>query len=511
MSSTKHMIWLLCAGLAGCLLILVATSRYGAGVSPDSVVYLAVAENLLEGRGATHYTGEPRTLQPPLYSAVLAVLAAGEGARLEGAARVLNAALFGLILMMTGRLAYRFTRSWPMAWACAAVIAVTRPLQDAAVMAWSEPLFIFLTLLFLWGLDVYSRAPSNRLVLFLALIAAAATLTRYIGVTLIGTGVIGLFLLADGSLKRRVLQSVFFAIPATAPLLVWWIRNYSLSGTFMGQVLPSQTSFTQNLLLFGEALWASVFPLGVVSRIPSALTGGLCALIILGYALALGRRVLRAPYKLAGAQHVAAIFAGLYSALLVYTSTTTLYDAINVRLISPMFVPAVLWVGLLVHEHSFGRMRRLVTVSVIGLCVVALSVSALFIARYVQAGVPGYNHERWREGDLVAQLLAGDGPDAEVLYTNDPGALYYFAGRSAVPVPHRESLDPDQPVRDAQDWVGRWPEQDGGLLVWFEQASALRQFTREEVMSMADVEILQHYEDGFIARISRLGAGVPSH
>ena len=48
--------WAIVAGLtvAAVALVLVNTSRYGAGISPDSTSYVAAARNLLAGRG---YTG----------------------------------------------------------------------------------------------------------------------------------------------------------------------------------------------------------------------------------------------------------------------------------------------------------------------------------------------------------------------------------------------------------------------------------------------------------------------
>ncbi len=55
------------AGIAGVLLCLVCTSRYGVGVSPDSANYLSAARSLLSGTGFRYCDGGIYTHWPPLF------------------------------------------------------------------------------------------------------------------------------------------------------------------------------------------------------------------------------------------------------------------------------------------------------------------------------------------------------------------------------------------------------------------------------------------------------------
>ncbi len=64
---------LLAAGLCGFFLIIIATSRHGAGISPDSVNYIQCARSIAVGNGITNVFGEPFVTWPPLFSAILAV------------------------------------------------------------------------------------------------------------------------------------------------------------------------------------------------------------------------------------------------------------------------------------------------------------------------------------------------------------------------------------------------------------------------------------------------------
>ena len=67
MLSTKYKLALVFFALLGVILVFLSTSRYGAGLSPDSVGYISIARNLITGAGFTSYDGSPLIVQPPLF------------------------------------------------------------------------------------------------------------------------------------------------------------------------------------------------------------------------------------------------------------------------------------------------------------------------------------------------------------------------------------------------------------------------------------------------------------
>src|SRR5260221_14019411 len=70
----RFWIFLICLVLLVMILGGIATARYGAGVASDSVKYLAVAQNLLDGNGLIDHHGSPFLSWPPLYPIFLAGL-----------------------------------------------------------------------------------------------------------------------------------------------------------------------------------------------------------------------------------------------------------------------------------------------------------------------------------------------------------------------------------------------------------------------------------------------------
>ena len=80
--------------VAGVMLSLLSTSRYGVGLSSDSTEYISAARGLLAGQGYVCHDGSPYTGWPPLFPTLLAGIGL-TGIDPTTAARFLNAFAFG--------------------------------------------------------------------------------------------------------------------------------------------------------------------------------------------------------------------------------------------------------------------------------------------------------------------------------------------------------------------------------------------------------------------------------
>src|SRR5512140_259078 len=67
-------LFLLLLSVIGLALILLTTSKYGAGVSSDAARNLSTADNLLAAKGFVDMVGAPFVLWPPMYPLALAGL-----------------------------------------------------------------------------------------------------------------------------------------------------------------------------------------------------------------------------------------------------------------------------------------------------------------------------------------------------------------------------------------------------------------------------------------------------
>ena len=68
----KYYLFLVFSALFSVALAFVITSKYGAAVSGDGVIYLSVADNLVAGKGFFDHTSAPLIWFPPLYPLLLA-------------------------------------------------------------------------------------------------------------------------------------------------------------------------------------------------------------------------------------------------------------------------------------------------------------------------------------------------------------------------------------------------------------------------------------------------------
>src|SRR5262245_17419589 len=115
--------------LAGICLILIATARYGVGLTPDSACYISVARNLVAGNGLIPDTSVPFVEWPPLFPLLLA-LAAWLGLDPIVAARLLNALAFGLILLVSSLWMQRNIRSRLLALTGSVAVLLAVPVQE---------------------------------------------------------------------------------------------------------------------------------------------------------------------------------------------------------------------------------------------------------------------------------------------------------------------------------------------------------------------------------------------
>src|SRR5512138_1971014 len=88
-------------------LILLTTSKYGAGVSSDAARNLSTADNLLAGKGFVDMLGSPFVLWPPLYPLIMAAASLITRLSTFQAAWILNVLLYAVNIWLSGWLLYR--------------------------------------------------------------------------------------------------------------------------------------------------------------------------------------------------------------------------------------------------------------------------------------------------------------------------------------------------------------------------------------------------------------------
>ena len=215
--------------------ILVRTSTYGAGIHYDSVLFLSIAENIAAGEGIKTFWGSEFVLGAPFFPSLLALISLA-GIDPEEAGRLVNAAAFGLVILASGLWLWRTLASPVLALLGTIAILVAYPLNDRFAQIMTEPLFILFTVLALIFLETFMKRRASMLFLVLAAVfAALAAVTRYPGLTVIGTGFLLLLLFPrDMARISRFKYAAAFGSIAAIPLAAVLVRNRIVAGTFAG-------------------------------------------------------------------------------------------------------------------------------------------------------------------------------------------------------------------------------------------------------------------------------------
>jgi len=484
-------------------MVMQATQRYGIGLTPDSVTYVSVARHVVAGRGITDYQDRPLVLQPPLYPLVLAAAARLTHLDPMEIARLLNAVLLAAILATTGLILLRLLRIPYLLATVGLIFTLTGgPVLGVSLRAWSEPLFIFLLLLHLTAAVAYARHPDRSRLAGMALSAAATSLTRYIGVAVLPAGAV-VILRGRRPLRARLIHLGVYAGSALLPLTIWLLRNFLVSGSLLGQRGPSVETLGSNVqrLLWGIALWFR--PPHLLRAVAwSPLLFGVAAVLAAGL---LWRALRDSRDRDDRAGEAVWMTAGSYLVFLLITSTTTAYDPINFRLLSPAFVPLLLGLLIVLHRALPEASWRLTRPPFTGWVVIAAMLlmlarpifgTAQVVRKAARQGI-GYHSRAWRSDQLATYLKKQRSSLAGLpLYSNSPEALYVLCNLRAGLSPCHRMHHSSRIVARPEDLAGRWPPQGRAYLVWFLRERRPYLFPPADLCRIARLVALFRCRDG---------------
>jgi len=515
--------------LAGLFLIILYTRHGGIGISPDSIAYLSVARNVIYHGLPVDYSHRPLVDFPVMYPFFLSFCGFLGGTDPLTVATWINGILFAAVIFTTGHLIDTFSskrrvtstdiisskkrnsdternsdiervsntesiRSEARIYkrVVLIVIALSPSLLEIYSMLWSETLFILLILLFF---TVCAKYLENRSVLTLILsggLVSLACITRYAGVSLIGTGL--MILVFDISLpwRKKILHCLWFGTAAVSLLIVNLIRNAMITGSLTGPREAGILSLSDNIVFYGRVVcqWMAL------SGEQPQFVSGIAILIfcVIGI-LFLRRSWYRSNYSVA--ENCFAAFFIVYTVFIIGISTLSHFEQINNRLLSPLFIPLIIaitsWVPT---ELNKLKSRQYKFVSVVLLFIL----SGYGWQQYKQLadmyneekdfGIAGYTDDLWRKSETAAFLQNHPGyfnPEFDI-YSNAHEAAYFNGGITAESMPHK---------RDTQDTADFFSE-DAFYLIWFDNFSDNELIKFKTILQKAVVVKQYDFKDGDI-------------
>lgn len=496
--------WSIAVGLVGAALVCWVTVD-GAGLSPDSVSYVAAGRWALAGEGVRSLEGGPLMHFPPLYPGLLAAAAWVSHSDPLDAARWLNASLFAVLLTLVGLVAARIGRQPAAGLAAMLLLLVSRDTVLLHAMAWSEPLAIVLGM---GGLALVARHIETGRLPALAFGAAAlslAALTRYAAVGYALAAAAGLLLLDRAApLRRRTVKVIALALVTAGPLVVWWLSTGARIG------LGDRT-----LTFHPLGRWDATKAAGTLMAwigLPNAspwVGSVLVALLAAGLgAWAFGRGYVRTVTNDAFAAlllSLAAVYLAVVMVCRLFVDAAILFDA---RILAPVQVSLVTaGAGLVARglPHPMPRRTQL-ALSAVALAFVAAHVAATARwAREARADGLFYTKRSLRKSALLAQVRAL--PPTALLWSNAPDVVYIHTGRCARLLPRHQRPDNGRPD---PGFASGWREmlgQPDAYVAWFD-AFTWRSYlpTERELAAAPSIATVTLLADGSLYRIASSSA-----
>jgi 4-amino-4-deoxy-L-arabinose transferase-like glycosyltransferase len=449
---------LLLIAVIGVILILQATPE-GAGLSDDSIAYIAGARSLVAGNGyreAWLASNQPVTHFPPAFPAILAFFGF-LGIDPLNAARWVNALLFGANAALLGILAWRMTPSLTAGLVLAGLFILSADMLQVHTMAMSEPLFIFLALVSFWMFDLYFERDQHWWLGACATVIGIAYLTRYSGLALIATFVVALLILYKSWRKKLTTSALFVA--GTLPwILGWSLRNRMVAENATNRTFAWHPLTSENIHIGLRTVSEALIPVEAwrqaVFKQPLIIEAGIILILgaVLVWLLARAWKYLSStptPSLQSASQSpegkgeqrwrevisfTAALFLFAYLASII--SSMLMFDAatkFRLRIVAPMYVSLLI---LLVYLGVWLRDRNRPLVILMTLVFLSFSAyrQANTISFWSRGGI-GYASFQWYDSKAMDYL--SELPEEVRIYTDEPAAVYLYTGRGNHVLPSR--------------------------------------------------------------------------
>jgi hypothetical protein len=433
----------LIAAAIGFIAILLFTHYGGIGISPDSIMYTSVARNINAGKWLLGFDEKPLVLFPVLYPVFLGVVMFLTRMDVIVFAPYLNGILFAAVIYLSGCIIQQFKITSRLYKALLLMIIIACPcLTDVYSMLWSETLFIFWILLFIVFFHQYLQNNSTKNLWIISCIAALSCITRYAGVTLVGTGGLLIICFASTTWIKKIYHSIVFGMIGISLLTINLLRNQLSTGLLTGVRQKGIVSLHDNIQFFGNVL-SDWLPFASFTRPYSFILG---LLFLSGALITFVYRVSKQK-NYNSFENIASVFFLVFGWFMVISATVSRYEPINSRLLSPLFIPFI-WFT----TQSIPSIVKTINNKLIKVPVVIVSAIVAFILLYQhfqidtatyknesEGGIGGYTEDDWKVSATLQYLKKDSSFFNPIIpvFSNANHAVYFYTGRSVYSLPER--------------------------------------------------------------------------
>ena len=523
MSERSKLAMLVALHLLWGLVLWFSISKYGLGISTDSVSLLFGGVNFWAGKGLVSYDGGFLKLWPPLYPVLIGLAHGVFHLEMLTAANVLQGAAFLGVSYCLALLAVRiFPQNFGMAIALTVLSDIGAVVLVSFDAAGSDYLQLLLIALCILLTGSYLQSGSRGAFVGLAAVGMLATLNRYLGISVLATGVVSVVLLSAGGLRQRVVRAIVLSA-AALPAAVWFAvtsRMYSRRPAI---------SFSENFNWFSRSIlqWF-IEPQNARREVNQAIVWvwivilGLSVLVFLLWRR--GGNKIAPPDRAAPGRSGASsyllplfLFGTCYVVTLFGSASLAYFNKLGGRFLLPLYVPLIALpvaaadqILRRAREWRLKQMRLVVVVAchaaLAGVAVLLLGVTVpLVIASHAEGAAGGenaYNTRAWHENPAIQYWLNHVPPEPYSLVTNQPDGVAFFAQHAAWASPRKKSGPYGTEEYALESYTADlFPRGAEVYLVWIEPNPCTYCYSVGELREIAQVEPVMETEGGGVYRL----------
>ena len=461
------------AAIAGTAIMAYAM-KDGIGITTDSIVYIKVARNLLNGHGfRLSAEGTPLTQYPPVYPATLALSGILATDLLTGV-KWLHLFLYVANVLLVCLLIYRGTEGSLSATIAGLLFMLTSGLVfHSHVVGLSEVLFVFFILMGLLLIDEYLRRGRILILVAASIVVGLAGMTRYVGFILLGVVSLCIILLNKSHLLKRLGHIGIVITIFTTPVILWIVRNKLESDRIVNRnIMYHPIKFNQ---IEGAVSTVSSW-LFIPAGLPFAFKVSLVIIIILSFLFILARMI--KEFGIHSNLNRIPILCTLFMSLYILGLIIAIFFVeanlpFNHRILFPFYV--VLGIALItLASNAFHLLKKPKKFAVLagvllGVFFIAQANTMTRELRIFTENGEGFSGKQWKSSkamEFVKKL-----PDHTTVYSNAPEAIEFLTGRQTKMIPSKRITTSNEAnVRLSKDLAGMMQDlaHSKGYLVYFD-------------------------------------------
>ena len=417
---TFHVLW----GLG----LWFSISKYGLGISTDSVHLLFASLNLARGHGLFSFDGSFVSLWPPLYPMLLALIQLITRFDPFVSATILQVISFvGISLCLSILLLKIFPENFFLALAANILSDIGVVVLTTFDVVGSDYLHFFLLVFFVLLAGYYIETKSPRVLLGMSVVGMLAMLDRYLGIAAIGAGVAIIFLSRTESWRQRMIRSSLMALSAL-PAGIWL---YVASSGYRGP-----ESFTENFSWFSRSILEWFFQ---TQAIRSHLNLYIAALwILIGGLIVL--LLFSARTRIFSSFEISIFVYGIFYVLALFGSASIAYfNKLEGRFLLPIYIPLVTLLVAAIgnlfqraNQMLLHLLRQIISLVLVGALMITavgllrVTVGTVWQSRNGASGDNAFNTQAWHENSVMNYWLAHEPQGNYLLFSNYPDGIAFY-------------------------------------------------------------------------------------